>query len=277
MLKQRIITAVVLFAIVFSAIFTLSNRFWSIALIGLVVVGGYEWSKLSGHSRATALLFNLTILLSCAALLVTNVLASSATCGLIYLAVFILSSLFWLGICPIWLAKKTRLGTSIISSIVGWIILVPTWLALSYLQNSVATLILVFCFVWLMDSVAYFIGRKLGKHKLAPNISPKKTWEGVAAAYVVVTLYVLLIFYFHWEPNSSIVIYLAVAYFLAALSIEGDLFESWIKRQAGVKDSGTLLPGHGGVLDRIDSLTSTTPIIAMLLLLFPVSHSSYIL
>jgi phosphatidate cytidylyltransferase len=272
MLKQRIATAAILLVIVFAAIFALPNLYWSITLVGVVLVGGFEWSKLSHHSKLSATVFGLTLLLSCGAILVVNTLASDLVRNIVGLFVYGAALLFWGCLCPIWLAKKYSVTTPLILSIAGWIVLIPTWLALSNLQNNVWILIMTFCFVWLMDSAAYFVGRKLGKHKLAPNISPKKTWEGVAAAYVAVTIYMLLIYFFHWEGSGNILIYLLVMYLVAALSIEGDLFESWIKRQAGVKDSGTLLPGHGGILDRIDSLTATTPVIALLLLLFPLQH-----
>jgi len=273
MLKQRIATAVILLAVVFSAIFTLSNLYWSVALVGVVLVGGFEWSKLSHHSKLSATVFNLMLLFSCGAILVINVLAGGTIRNIVDLVVYGVALLFWCCLCPIWLTKKYSITTPFILNVVGWIVLIPTWLALSNLQNDALMLVMTLCFVCLMDIVAYFVGRKLGKHKLAPNISPGKTWEGVAGAYVAATIYMLLIYFFQWERSGNILIYLLVMYLVVALSVEGDLFESWIKRQAGVKDSGTLMPGHGGILDRIDSLTATAPIIALLLLLFPLQHS----
>jgi phosphatidate cytidylyltransferase len=123
--------------------------------------------------------------------------------------------------------------------------------------------------VWLADTAAYFSGRTFGKHKLAPSISPGKTWEGVFGALVFVTIYVSAI---GWGTGliKTIVAFagvLIISWFWVALSVIGDLFESAIKRQAGVKDSGTLLPGHGGLLDRIDALTSTLPFVALVIIL----------
>ena len=123
--------------------------------------------------------------------------------------------------------------------------------------------------IWGADTSAYFIGRAFGRHKLAPAISPGKTWEGVAGAQVATLVYAVACVVIspslqtmvqggNWAP------FLGVASLLCAISIVGDLFESLIKRQAMVKDSGTLLPGHGGVLDRIDSITSTVPVAALL-------------
>jgi len=119
--------------------------------------------------------------------------------------------------------------------------------------------------VWVADISAYFAGRKFGKHKLAPGISPGKTWEGVAGAVLGVLVYVVLVMAGSgMTQHYSLILFAMVG---VALSVVGDLFESAIKRQAGVKDSGTLLPGHGGLLDRIDALTSTLPLAALVLIL----------
>ncbi len=147
----------------------------------------------------------------------------------------------------------------------GWLLIVPTWLALVRLQAMPWVLLAVLGVVWIADSAAYFAGRTWGRRKLAPLISPGKTWEGVAGAAVAVAVYHALVWYFGLR-SVTLEIGVAAALLVACLlplSILGDLFESWIKRQAGVKDSGTLLPGHGGVLDRIDALTSTLPLAAL--------------
>jgi phosphatidate cytidylyltransferase len=119
--------------------------------------------------------------------------------------------------------------------------------------------------VWVADIGAYFSGRRFGKNKLAPSISPGKTWEGVAGGMLAVTVYVLIVWYVF--PFAVLPFILLAAWWWVGLAVIGDLFESAIKRQAGVKDSGTLLPGHGGLLDRIDALTSTLPLAAMVILL----------
>jgi phosphatidate cytidylyltransferase len=145
------------------------------------------------------------------------------------------------------------------------LLLVPTWLALLRLQEQPWVLLAILGVVWVADSAAYFAGHQWGRRKLAPAISPGKTWEGVAGAAVAVAVYHAAVWIFGFAPAApglGLFAALLVA-ILFPLSIIGDLFESWIKRQAGVKDSGRLLPGHGGVLDRIDALTSTLPLAAL--------------
>jgi phosphatidate cytidylyltransferase len=163
------------------------------------------------------------------------------------------------------LHKGWRVRQPLLLMIAGWLLIVPTWLALVRLQAEPWILLAVLGVVWVADSAAYFAGRTFGRRKLAPSISPGKTWEGVAGAAIAVAVYYALVWYFGFR-GMTFGIGLAAALLvtcLLPLSILGDLFESWIKRQAGVKDSGTLLPGHGGVLDRIDALTSTLPLAAL--------------
>ena len=156
-------------------------------------------------------------------------------------------------------------------ALIGWIILIPTWLALVELRTFGPGLLLgLLAVVWIADTAAYFAGRKFGRHKLAPAISPGKTWEGVAGAFLGVTLYGLA--WGMWDGsavlfNSGLWQGMLLLWLLTLFSILGDLFESWMKRVAGLKDSGRILPGHGGVLDRIDALTAAMPLAAFGLLL----------
>jgi phosphatidate cytidylyltransferase len=142
-------------------------------------------------------------------------------------------------------------------------VLVPAGLAALTLPAE--RLLLVLGMVWIADTAAYLTGRAFGRRKLAPSISPGKTWEGVAGAAGATLIYAIICALpgaplGAYVQGAGWVAYLAVATMLCAVSIAGDLFESAVKRQAGAKDSGALLPGHGGVLDRIDSITSTLPI-----------------
>jgi phosphatidate cytidylyltransferase len=136
-------------------------------------------------------------------------------------------------------------------------------------ENSPWLLLGIMVLVWVADSAAYFSGRKFGKHKLAPSISPGKTWEGVAGALLGVSVCVLLAWGFggYLHLFMFLPVILLASWCWVGLAVIGDLFESAVKRQAGVKDSGALLPGHGGLLDRIDALTSTLPLAALALLL----------
>ena len=157
-------------------------------------------------------------------------------------------------------------------AVVGWLVLLPTGMAMLDLRAASPQpwwLLGVMGLVWMADISAYFAGRKFGKTKLAPSISPGKTWEGVAGAMLGVMVYVAVVLVISgMKMHYTWFVYAA---FGVALSVIGDLFESAIKRQAGVKDSGSLLPGHGGLLDRIDALTSTLPLAALALILMKVA------
>jgi phosphatidate cytidylyltransferase len=176
----------------------------------------------------------------------------------------------WVFIVPAWMFLGLQSRNLWAMGLVGWVVLIPTGLAMIDLRiTSPWDLLGVMFVVWLADTAAYFSGRKFGKHKLAPSISPGKTWEGVLGALVFVTIYVAAI---GWGTGliKTFLVFAAVvliSWFWVALSVMGDLFESAIKRQAGVKDSGNLLPGHGGLLDRIDALTSTLPFVALVIIL----------
>lgn len=197
------------------------------------------------------------------------------------IAGFIISALFWLFVAPIWLAKTWRpTGEKSFwaAAIAGWVVIFPTWLAFLALHDMSPWLLLTFALiVWVADIAAYCVGRTMGKHKLAPAISPGKTIEGAVGAIIGVAIY-----FFVWQFLSAHAItrgdtwarelqahgWLLFAMFmlLAVLSVMGDLFESWMKRGVGLKDSSGLLPGHGGILDRIDALTSTLPIAGLYVL-----------
>jgi phosphatidate cytidylyltransferase len=160
--------------------------------------------------------------------------------------------------------------------VAGWLVLWPTWLALVLLREASPWLLLALAaLVWVADICAYFAGKRFGRRKLAPRVSPGKTWEGVIGALVGVVVYGAILVAVAAGREDSLGPLLArgagvpavsVMVVLAAFSIVGDLFESWMKRGAGLKDSSALLPGHGGLLDRIDALTSTLPLAALALL-----------
>ena len=182
--------------------------------------------------------------------------------------VYIVSAAFWILSVPPYLKQLYAIKNPLILMLTGWILLLPTCLALYQLRAISPELLLGFmATIWISDVAAYFTGRSLGKYKLAPRISPNKTWEGVAGALVAVLLYGLIWdFWFIEESLAAKLIPLLL--FMAILGIIGDLYESLMKRQAGVKDSGNILPGHGGILDRIDALTSSLPFAILALLIF---------
>ena len=177
--------------------------------------------------------------------------------------VFGMAAVFWLLVAPLWLARGAgaQRGDGLLAG--GFIVVLPAALAMTWLEPR--RLLAVLVLVWVADSAAYFVGRAWGRHKLAPAISPGKTWEGAAGGVAGALVYAIICKRLFddvgWAP------YLAAAALLAVLGIVGDLFESAAKRRAGVKDSGALLPGHGGILDRIDSATAVLPLAALLLAL----------
>lgn len=270
MLKQRILTAAILLLLFLAALFALPELAWHFLIVMMVAQGAAEWSRMAQLSSGAAKLY----WWASVAVIVGLLWADSQLVGqmqlLLHLGVYAFSALLWLIIVPTWLIASWRVKQPVLMMAVGWMVLIPTGLAMLDLRvASPWALLFVMALVWVADSAAYFTGRKFGKHKLAPSISPGKTWEGVAGAMLGVTLYVLLV----WELNPSVSVYsvlpslLLASWWWVGLAVIGDLFESAIKRQAGLKDSGALLPGHGGLLDRIDALTSTLPLAAMVLLL----------
>jgi phosphatidate cytidylyltransferase len=182
------------------------------------------------------------------------------------------ATLFWIVMAP-WLLYRTTLPrNSLFALATGIVILTAAGGAMSALRNVSPSLLLALMgIIWISDSAAYFSGRKFGLHKLAPRVSPGKTWEGVAGAMVAVLIYASASLAFwpevitpHWLHSTETLIALAGLWLLlAALGVVGDLLESLLKRSAGVKDSGAILPGHGGMLDRIDALLPMLPLAAL--------------
>jgi phosphatidate cytidylyltransferase len=182
--------------------------------------------------------------------------------------VYIVSAAFWIISVPPYLKQLYTIKNPLLLMLTGWMLLLPTCLALYQLRAISPVLLLGFmATIWISDTAAYFTGRSLGKRKLASQISPNKTWEGVFGALIAVFIYGLAWdFWFIEESLAAKLIPLLLL--MAILGIIGDLYESLMKRQAGVKDSGNILPGHGGILDRIDALASSLPFAILALLIF---------
>ncbi|MDO8464321.1 MAG: phosphatidate cytidylyltransferase [Gallionella sp.] len=267
MLRSRVITAIVLLVLLLAALFALPPAAWAVLIVVMVMQGTVEWSRLSGLSGVKANIYwGLTLLLMLVLLWMNAGTQHAYTHLLIYAA----SALLWLIIVPIWLMAGWKVRQPALMALTGWAVLVPTGLAMLDIRTASPWILLfVMCLVWVADIAAYFAGRKFGKHKLAPSISPGKTWEGVAGALLGVSVYVILAWSFSadFAHREVLPILLLASWWWVGLAVIGDLFESAVKRQAGVKDSGALLPGHGGLLDRIDALTSTLPLAALAMLL----------
>ena len=268
MLRSRIITAVILLLLLLLILFALPNSWWAGVVVLMVMQGVVEWSKLSRLSRAQTFLYAALTLLLMMALIWFD--AHHTAIRLPHLLIYTVSAVLWLIVVPLWMMMGLKVENRLLMCLTGWAVLLPTGLAMMDLHSvSPWLLLLAMSLVWVADIGAYFTGRRFGKHKLAPGISPGKTWEGVAGAVLGASIYALAVWYaltskFVVPPVALV---LLAVWCWVALSVIGDLFESLIKRQAGVKDSGALLPGHGGLLDRIDALTSTLPLAAMAILM----------
>jgi phosphatidate cytidylyltransferase len=271
MLKTRIVTAVVLIAVTLAALFWLPSRGWGAVTLVVVGIAAYEWANLCGYTRFTRMAFVAGAVVIGADLLFGFATDAGwpdaltlVTCGI--------ATLFWLAVAPLWLASAWRVESKLALAATGWLVLLAWWVALVQLQaRSPALLLAAMAIVWIADTAAYFSGRAFGKRKLAPTISPGKTWEGVYGALAATAAYALAILYLapgvvHVSDRSPLAVaaWLALVLALTALSVVGDLFKSLLKRQRGIKDSGRILPGHGGVIDRIDALLAVMPPAALL-------------
>ena len=271
MLKQRIVTAIVLLAFLLPALF--AGSVWPFALLTLLLIGaaGWEWGRLNGGGRGAPLLLGAAVALAGATALQAGWTTAAPT------ALWWAATLLWvLGGAAV-LARGVARWPAIpvaLRWVLGALLLFTAWLALASAKGLGINFILsVFCLVWVADIAAYAGGRAFGRHKLAPAISPGKTWEGVGTgmAGVVVLAFAWLALdrsigvdspslYSRLDARLGLAGLLPVVVFLAAFSVVGDLFESLVKRSAGAKDSSALLPGHGGVLDRVDALLPVFPL-----------------
>lgn len=271
MLKSRVITAIVMLVLFLAALFYLPPLAWSVLVLAMVLQGASEWSRMSELTPSGAKLYWGATLVLMVAILVLDANSTHEQQVTTHLIAYLLAAVLWLVVVPPWLMMGWKVKQPLLMAMVGWMLLIPTGLAMIDLREVAPApwiLLGVMGLVWVADSAAYFAGRKFGKTKLAPSISPGKTWEGVAGAIAGVSVYIGLIFAFgpEFDNLQMLPALMITAWWWVVLAVIGDLFESAIKRQAGIKDSGALLPGHGGLLDRIDALTSTLPLAALALI-----------
>lgn len=266
MLKSRVITAVILLILLLLVLFALPDTWWAVVVVVMVVQGTLEWSKLAKLSVRNAYIYTALTLILSLALIWFDSVHGEAEQLLLHMSIYAVSALLWLIVVPTWMIAGWKTENQVLMCLTGWAVLLPTGLAMLDLHAiSPWVLLMLMALVWVADIGAYFAGRRFGKNKLAPSISPGKTWEGVVGGMFGVSVYVLIVWYV--IPFAALPFILLAAWWWTGLAVIGDLFESAIKRQAGVKDSGALLPGHGGLLDRIDALTSTLPLAAMVIML----------
>lgn len=258
--KQRIYTGLALGGVFLAALLGLPTPAWGGVMLVIIGLGAWEWAglvKFGPRARLGYALFTPFIALMAYLYFPKEWIAIAA-------------ALFWAVLAPLWLARGWTVPTGPGGALLGWLLLVPTGFAAVYLHGTSPGLLLACILLAVIaDSAAYFSGRRFGKHKLAPRISPGKSWEGALGAAIAVALYTLLFGLFALNESIGVSLILqGFALILFVASILGDLFESHAKRQAGIKDSGHWLPGHGGVLDRIDSLTAVLPLALCILLLW---------
>lgn len=259
---SRVMTATILLAVFMPALFWAPPGVWAALVSIAMVVAAHEWARLSRFPARVSTTYAVILGLITLALPYLPEINQSAT----RYGLLIMAAVFWILFAPLWLSRRWRGQGFLLRVTVGVIVLLPTWAALLYLrERSPWILLAVMAVVWIADTAAFFAGRSFGQRKMAPGISPGKTWEGVYGAVFALVLYASAVSaaVVGLRIIGALVLTMALLYF----SVLGDLFESWIKRVAEMKDSGTLLPGHGGVLDRIDALTSALPIAAGVLML----------
>ncbi len=250
-LLSRVLTAGLLLAVFVPAAVWAPSGLWGVLMAVVVGVAGFEWARLGHFTRGAARGYGVALTL--AALVLTGWDWPALQGGFVMLA-----TAFWIVVAPLWLLRRWRVSSMALRAVLGAVLLLAIWAALMELHaRGPGVLLGVAMVVWIADTAAYFAGRHFGRHKLAPAISPGKTWEGVVGALLALSLYGIGLVRFAGVPLWPLLPLLAVLLYVAVL---GDLFESWIKRVSGVKDSGAVLPGHGGVLDRIDALASTLPV-----------------
>jgi phosphatidate cytidylyltransferase len=258
MLGQRVVTAVVIVAVLALVLFVLPPGYAAAGLALLVLAGAWEWSQLAGIESPLARIAYLAVSAIAMAALWIATPESAA-----FEAAMLVTMIGWLPLFA-WITLAPGRASTALAALAGLWALVPMWLALGrlYLQQDTGRELVIFVLVlaWAADIGAFFAGRRYGRLRLAPTVSPNKTWEGVIGGLCAGALVAFAGRAWFAAPGVAFVS-LCIAAVL--VSVAGDLLESMFKRQRGIKDSGSLLPGHGGMLDRIDSLTASVPLLAL--------------
>ena len=262
MLKERVLTAIALAAVLLGVMLGLPPVATVWLLTVLVLIGAWEWAGFFGRKTpATRAAFTVAVALA----LVACLYFYSSYPDFVFVVVTI--AVAWWFIAFLWLCLAPERVTTVTAALAGFLSLVPCWLALvhvTFSTQSTRWVLFTLGLVWAGDTGAFFVGRWLGRVPLAPRVSPKKTWEGAIGGIIAsgAVAWACAKWVFHMEAWPFVMTCVAIA----ALSIVGDLTESMLKRAAGLKDSGTIFPGHGGMLDRIDSVTAAAPALVFALI-----------
>jgi phosphatidate cytidylyltransferase len=261
MLKQRIITAAILIPIVIAVIFMLDTVWFSALFAVFVAIGAWEWAGLCKLSKKYQTIYSFITVLILAGLY----LASDSD---LYNNIILSGVVYWfIAVILVFLYQKQRnlLSKSpLVLLIVGLLLLIPMWVSLivlkSFPDNGATLIMFLMLLIWGADTAAYFVGKKWGKRRLASRVSPGKTWEGSIGGIVAGIAIALTYVNVSNAISNHAIALIGLSILTVSISIIGDLMESMVKREADIKDSGSILPGHGGVMDRIDSLTAAGPV-----------------
>lgn len=257
MLRQRVLTALAIAPIVLATLILLPPLATVLLLTAAVLMGAWEWSAFPGFTNRTQ---RWTYFAAIAAAMLACWYLTRTPEGMRW--VLYVAAIWWV-LAFIWIIAYPK-ATSTLAILAGFLVLVPAWTALVRLSmehpHGPLLVLVLLLLVIAADVGAYFAGRKLGRLKLAPKVSPGKTWEGVIGGLFAASL---IAFIAAWPLDVPTGPFVALCAAVAIVSVVGDLTESMFKRYAGIKDSGTVFPGHGGVLDRIDSLTAAAPLFVL--------------
>ncbi|MSQ21185.1 MAG: phosphatidate cytidylyltransferase [Betaproteobacteria bacterium] len=266
MLRLRILSACALGALLLAILLFLPPLGWTLFVIVVIAVAAWEWAGFAKYAVPARLSYLVAMVLLTLSVLAWAGVFQETPVRDRFSAVFWIASLFWMLGVPYWIWRMPMNPSGWLVLAIGMVVLLATALAIVDLRTAgVGVMLAIMAIVWVADVAAYFVGRAIGKHKLAPRVSPGKTVEGAIGALIGVAIYAIAATLAFDLISATLAATLAVAIGLACFGILGDLFESALKRQAGIKDSGNVLPGHGGILDRIDALLPVLPMAALLL------------
>jgi len=261
MLRNRVITASVLIPIVIAFIFLADLNWFALLFSVIAVIGAWEWAGLCNLNKGFKFLYSMFVFL----ILIWTYWLDYIS---LYQGLIFIGAVYWLVaiVFVVSYQKQNNLlpNSTLILMLVGLFLLIPMWSSLVLLKSfSTSGASLIMCLmllIWGADTAAYFSGKKWGKRKLANRVSPGKTWEGTIGGILFSAVIAICYVVFFNQKVSDSFLFLGLAMITVVASIFGDLMESLVKREAGQKDSGNILPGHGGVMDRIDSLTAASPV-----------------
>lgn len=268
MFKLRLITGSIMVAVFLLSLFLLPPVGFTVSITLVLLVGAWEWSNLSGFGLAYQRIFYCCCVMAAICALAFYIGIFAGGVSLVSVKEVLLVACIWWAIALLWIqgypSSAILWGARWVRALIGFFVLVPAWVALVYLhQTSDGSwfILLLVLTVFVADTGAYFFGKALGKRKLAKHVSPGKSWEGFLGGFFCCVLFAMTIHvltqFGAWQSL------LAVLLCTSTLSVVGDLLESMVKRHCGIKDSGQLLPGHGGMMDRLDSIAAAAPVFVM--------------